>query len=248
MLTPQQIQEIRFEKAVFGGYDMGSVDDFLEPLTEDYITLYKENSVLKSKMRILVEKLEEYRRQEGSMQNALLAAQKTCDQMIADTEKKCAKLLHDAEETASQKTQNADVLVGTEQDRLEAAQLATAKFIDGMEKRLTRQIELLEELRTAELPAPAKAERDRAFDFDKDPSAPTPEEKADALIEEISQNMDAACAEEKEDAPEASEAPEAPEAPQEAPEKMTFHGELPPAKQKLFHDLQFGRNYDPTKD
>ena len=39
MLTPQQIQEISFEKAVFGGYDMGSVDDFLEPLTEDYITL-----------------------------------------------------------------------------------------------------------------------------------------------------------------------------------------------------------------
>ena len=103
MLTPQQIQEISFEKAVFGGYDMGSVDDFLEPLTEDYITLYKENSVLKSKMRILVEKLEEYRRQEGSMQNALMAAQKTCDQMIAETEKKCAKLLREAEETASKK-------------------------------------------------------------------------------------------------------------------------------------------------
>ena len=79
MLTPQQIQETSFEKALFGGYDMDSVDDFLEPLTEDYITLYKENSVLKSKMRILVEKLEEYRKNEGSMQNAILAAQKTPD-------------------------------------------------------------------------------------------------------------------------------------------------------------------------
>ena len=57
MLTPQQIQDISFEKALFGGYDMDSVDDILEPLTEDYVTLYKENSVLKSKMRILVEKL-----------------------------------------------------------------------------------------------------------------------------------------------------------------------------------------------
>ena len=87
MLTPQQIQDISFEKALFGGYDMDSVDDILEPLTEDYVTLYKENSVLKSKMRILVEKLEEYRKQEASMQNALLAAQKTCDQMVADAEK-----------------------------------------------------------------------------------------------------------------------------------------------------------------
>ena len=237
MLTPQQIQEISFEKAVFGGYDMGSVDEFLEPLTEDYITLYKENSVLKSKMRILVEKLEEYRRQEGSMQNALMAAQKTCDQMIAETEKKCAKLLHEAEETASKKAQNADALIGSEKERLEVAQLATAKFIDGMEKRLKRQLELLEELRTAELPAPAKAEPNRAFDFDKEPSAPTPEEKADALIEEISQSVDASCTEEEA----APEAPEEETAASEEPEKMTFHGELPPAKQKLLNELQFGR-------
>ena len=27
MLTPQQIQDISFEKALFGGYDMDSVDD-----------------------------------------------------------------------------------------------------------------------------------------------------------------------------------------------------------------------------
>ena len=64
MFTPQEIQEQTFSKAVFGGYDMQQVDDFLEPLTEDYITLYKENSVLKAKMKILVEKLEEYRAQE----------------------------------------------------------------------------------------------------------------------------------------------------------------------------------------
>lgn len=237
MLTPQQLQEISFEKAVFGGYDMGAVDEFLEPLTEDYITLYKENSVLKSKMRILVEKLEEYRRQEGSMQTALMAAQKTCDQMIAETEKKCAKLLHEAEETASQKAQNADALVGNEKERLEAAQLATSKFIDGMEKRLKRQLELLDELRTAELPAPAKAESNRAFDFDKQPSAPTPEEKADALIEEISQSVDATCTEDEAAAPENAEEAASPE----APEKMSFHGELPPAKQKLLNELQFGR-------
>lgn len=51
MFTPQEIQEQTFSKAVFGGYDMQQVDDFLEPLTEDYITLYKENAVLKSKMK-----------------------------------------------------------------------------------------------------------------------------------------------------------------------------------------------------
>ena len=61
MFTPQEVQEKTFIKAVFGGYDMQSVDEFLEPLIEDYVTLYKENSVLKSKMKVLVEKLEEGR-------------------------------------------------------------------------------------------------------------------------------------------------------------------------------------------
>ena len=39
MFTPQQIDQITFEKAVFGGYDMASVDELLEPLTQDYVTL-----------------------------------------------------------------------------------------------------------------------------------------------------------------------------------------------------------------
>ncbi len=249
MLTPQQIQEISFEKALFGGYDMDSVDDFLEPLTDDYITLYKENSVLKSKMRILVDKIEEYRKHEASMQNALLATQKTCDQMIAEAEKKCAKMLHDAEETASAKAQNVDVLVGEEKERLETARNATAQFIDGMEKRIRRQLELLEELRKKELSTPKQDDRTKvfmkrepaaeapkqAYDYDKEPVAPTTQERADALIEEIGMRIE-----------ESLGGPTLGDMAADKPEHST-HGELPPAKQKLFDELKFGRNAESKK-
>lgn len=248
MLTPQQIQEISFEKAIFGGYDMDSVDDVLEPLTEDYITLYKENSVLKSKMRILVEKLEEYRKQEASMQSAILAAQKTCEQMTADTEKQCAKMLREAEEAAKAKTDNLDALVGGEKERLEAAQKASRSFIDGMERRLKRQIELLQELREKELPEPASAPSEpvrRAFDFDKEPSAPTTQEKADALIEEIGQHIEESL--EAAQSPQPEEPAQAEDAPADEAENSRLHGELSPEKLKIFEELQFGRNYDPKK-
>ncbi len=250
MLTPQQVQEISFEKALFGGYDMGSVDEVLEPLTEDYITLYKENSVLKSKMRILVEKLEEYRKHEASMQTALLAAQKTCDQMVAEAEKKCAKMLHDAEETAAAKAQNVDALVGGEQERLEAAKKATAQFLGGMEKRLRRQLELMEELRKQELPdckpepapeepkaygrpAPVEEEPKRAYDYDKEPIAPSTQEKADALIEEIGLRIE-----------ESLGGGNMEEKPSDPKTDTLTHGELSPAKQKIFEDLKFGRNHE----
>lgn len=195
MITPQQIHEISFEKVRRGGYDMDAVDSFLEPLTEDYITLFKENSVLKSKMRILVEKLEEYRNQESSMQSALLAAQKTCEQMTLEAEKTCAKMLREAEEAAAAKSQNASALIGEEQERLEAAQNASRSFLDSMEQNLQQQLQLLQELRTKTFPAPAEKapeaqESRKAFDFEEHPVAPTTEERADALIEEIGQTLE----------------------------------------------------------
>ncbi len=193
MITPQQIHEVSFEKVRRGGYDMDAVDAFLEPLTEDYITLFKENSVLKSKMRVLVEKLEEYRKQESTMQSALLAAQKTCEQMTLETEKKCARMLREAEEAASAKSQNTDLLIDGEQERLQAAQEASRSFLDTMEQQLLNQVELLRTIRDKEIPlppAPEKAEPRKAFDFEEHPVPPTTEERADALILEIDQSLE----------------------------------------------------------
>ena len=110
MFTPQQIEEVSFKKATFGGYDMQAVDEFLEPLTQDYITLYKENALLKSKMRVLVGKLEEYRENEAAMKDAIVNAQKACDKMIKEAEAKCAKMLSDANAAATENAKNADSL------------------------------------------------------------------------------------------------------------------------------------------
>ena len=211
MLTPQQIQDISFEKALFGGYDMDSVDDILEPLTEDYVTLYKENSVLKSKMRILVEKLEEYRKQEASMQNALLAAQKTCDQMVADAEKKCAQMLHEAEDAASAKTNNVH--------------------------RFTPPVEPQTPVLTPK-EQPKEPSHNRAYDYEAEQSHPSAEEKADALIEEIGQQIEQSLSG-------STLGDIAQEDHSGDTRKLdTLHG-FPVSKK--FEDLQFGRNYDPKK-
>ena len=76
MLTPQEVSTHAFSKAVMGGYNMAMVDEFLDELTDDYTALYKENAALKSKMKVLVEKVEDYRATEDSMRATLLTAQK----------------------------------------------------------------------------------------------------------------------------------------------------------------------------
>ena len=131
------------------------------------------------------------------MQNALLAAQKTCEQMTLDAEKKCAQMLREAEEAASAKSRNATVLIGEEQERLSAAQEASRAFMDSVEQQLLQQLKLLQELREKDMsvkiapaPAPKEPEPRKAFDFEEHPVAPSTEERADALIEEIGQTLE----------------------------------------------------------
>ena len=75
MLTPQDVTNREFDKAVFGGYDIASVDKFLEEIFQDYSALYRDNATLKSKLKVLVDKVEEYRNTEDAMHLALLTAQ-----------------------------------------------------------------------------------------------------------------------------------------------------------------------------
>ena len=174
MFTPQQIDQISFSKATFGGYNMQQVDEFLEPLTEDYVTLYKENALLKSKMRVLVGKLEEYRKNEASMKDAVINAQKTCDKMVAEAEAKCTKMLQGASSMATTNTQSSEAQLAAENARLEEARQVAAVKITELQDQLRSCIQALERIKENNAPAA--------------PAAPV--EHAD-VADEIAQNLEA---------------------------------------------------------
>ena len=187
MFTPQQIEQISFSRATFGGYDMQSVDEFLEPLTEDYVTLYKENALLKSKMRVLVTKLEEYRKNEASMKDAIVNAQKTCDMMVKEAETKCTQMLGEANAAAAENTKNADALIAAENARVEEAKQAAAAKIEEIEEQMRACIQALERIKTANRPAPGQQVM---YDYDSDPDAEK-EAATAAVADEISANLEA---------------------------------------------------------
>ena len=182
MITPQQIEQVSFDRATFGGYDMQSVDEFLEPLTEDYITLFKENALLKSKMRILVSKLEEYRNNEESMKDAIVNAQKTCDMMVKEAEVKCTQMLTDANALAMENAKNADALIQAEQERVEEARRVAAAKIDALSEQLAACLQTLADIKTAKAPVKPAASADSQAAMD-DATA--------AVADEISSNLEA---------------------------------------------------------
>lgn len=266
MFTPQEIQEKTFTKAVFGGYDMQTVDDFLEPLTEDYITLYKENAVLKSKMKVLVEKLEEYRSQEQSMRKAILSAQRTADAMVAEAEKKCARLMSDAASAAQDKSQDAEVIVSQEQERINCAKKAAQNFIDVIERDIRGHLELLESLKKRDMSLELQQQLPprKPYDYEADEEKPLVVPKSAPKTQPVEKAApQPAPAEKPAPIPAPAEEPETTEeiaheieqnlsrmmdadissAAPSQPGKASTHADSSTIK---FTNLQFGRNYDPT--
>ena len=158
MFTPQQIEQVSFSRATFGGYDMQAVDEFLEPLTEDYVTLYKENALLKSKMRVLVSKLEEYRANEASMKDAIVNAQKTCDMMVKEAESKCTQMLSETNVAAAENQRSIEAQIAAENQRVELAKKEASARIEAIETQLQQCIAALGKIRESNRPvSPALA-------------------------------------------------------------------------------------------
>ena len=130
MLTPQEVSERAFQKASFGGYNMSQVDEFLDILTGDYSALYSENAVLKSKMKVLVDKVEEYRSTEEAMRKALMTAQRMADELVQEAERKKEEILKEAEAQASARKADISRELEAEEFRLQQAQKATASFVE----------------------------------------------------------------------------------------------------------------------
>lgn len=229
MFTPKELQEKTFDKAVFGGYDMQAVDEFLEPLTQDYITLYKENSVLKSKMKILVEKLEEYREQELSMKKALVAAQQTSESIVAEAQKKAASILNDAEAAALGKASDLKHDFAAEQQRVERARAAAQDYIEALEREIRQHLDRLETLKHLTRPPESTPKKEEAApEKDEKPATPPAPESPD-LIAQIGNAVQQIAAEESGEVFAGSD--------DKTGKTSGFR----------FEDLQFGKDYSFTK-
>ena len=161
MLTPQEVSERAFPKASFGGYNMSQVDEFLDVLTEDYSALYSENAVLKSKMKVLVEKVEEYRSTEEAMRKALMTAQRMADDLVKEAESRRDQILRQAEGEAQQKVDAIRREAEAERFRLEAAKRDTAAYVEKVKALHAQAVSYLENLAQLVPEAPAPQEEDR---------------------------------------------------------------------------------------
>lgn len=196
MLTPQELQNKKFEKAVFGGYDMAQVDDFLDSIINDYTEIYKENITLKGKMKVLVDKIEEYRSVDDEIRKMLYTAQSKSKELIANAEKEAVSIVSNAKSAAESSIIELKNQYLAEQDKLAAMKSETAAFAEQMKSILRKNIELLDAYIEAappkqEIIPPKEEEYKKAspdtfeFELPKDFIVDKGEEKTEEKREEI---------------------------------------------------------------
>lgn len=101
-LTPLDIRKQTFKKKGMGGLDPAEVQAFLEMVSAELEELIRENTSLAERMQGLDGKIEDYRRMEKTLQDTLMSAQKTSDELRENAEKRAELLLREAQFKADQ--------------------------------------------------------------------------------------------------------------------------------------------------
>lgn len=96
MLTPDRIKNKTFQTTGKGSYRAEEVDSFMEEVSASYEQVFRENGEIIKKMSILANKVEEYKKDEDSLRQALLSAQKLADQITAEANEKAEKAVSEA--------------------------------------------------------------------------------------------------------------------------------------------------------
>lgn len=168
MMTAQDIRNMSFEKAVFGGYDMAPVDNYLESIAGNFEAMQKENETLRNKMKILVDKIQEYRETEDAMRKALLSAQKISaeltseaqeksDALLKETGSRCEEMMAAAKKSVEDILARAKLASATEDAKIVEAKRSSAQFIENIRLLCARQLDLLDNIDEIVVPpAPAQ--------------------------------------------------------------------------------------------
>ena len=146
MYTPLDIENKKFAKQMMNGYSVEEVDNFLDELTIDYEKLYKESNENKGKISELEASLVKYKNLETTLQNTLVMAQSSADEIKKVAKQEADQIVRDAQGTAKQQVMELEQQITIKTKELEDLQKQFDVYKAKMESLLISQLELIKEV------------------------------------------------------------------------------------------------------
>ena len=146
MITPLDIENKKFSKQMMNGYNVEEVDDFLDDLTVDYSKNYKEITELKAKVDELNKSLEHYKTIEETLQNTLIMAQTTAEDVKNVAKQQADQIVNEAKGTAKKQVEELENEIVLKQKELDDVKKQFDIYKAKMESLLISQLELLKDV------------------------------------------------------------------------------------------------------
>lgn len=146
MLTPLEIENKKFAKQMMNGYSVLEVDEFLDEVTEEYEKLYRSTNEQNAKIEELQNKMEHYKSIEGTLQNTLIMAQSTAEDIKNMAKQQADQIVREAQNSVKLKVDELDSKVMLKTRELEDLKKQIDIYRAKTEALLISQLELLKEV------------------------------------------------------------------------------------------------------
>ena len=221
MLTIDEIKNISFRKATLsGGYRAEDVDAFIDEVIASFEQLKKEKTNLVHKIDVLATRVEQYRSDEETVRNALLASQKVSDACIREAKEKAAKIIREAE-TKAQTLLDANKMTALEKENYLQLQSDAVKLRGELIELYKTHIQSLDDLPTSVDLTEKKTELDEKYPTTE---IEEPEIKVEEPVKEVVSEVET------------------------VKEPVSDDTKVMPKRSGKFAHLKFGDNYDVSAD
>lgn len=157
MITPLDIENKKFSKQMMNGYNVDEVDDFLDEIMEDYEVNYKEVATLRAKVDELNCTLEHYKNIEATLQNTLVMAQTTAEdvknvakqqaeQVVSDAQREAENIIRNSKENALRAVDELEQQIRVKEQQYNDVRKQFDIYKAKMEALLISQSELIKEI------------------------------------------------------------------------------------------------------
>ncbi len=146
MITPLDIENKRFAKQMVNGYSVEEVDDFLDELTVEYSKNYKEVNELRTKVEELNNSLVQYKTIESTLQNTLVMAQTTAEEVKNVAKQKADQIVEEAKANAQKQVDELNNEILLKQKELDDVKKQFDIYKAKMESLLISQLELIKDI------------------------------------------------------------------------------------------------------
>ena len=146
MITPLDIENKKFSKQMMNGYSVEEVDEFLDDLTADYERAYKQSTELKSRVDELESSLLHYKKIEDTLQNTLVMAQSTAEEVKNVARQQAEQIIKEAEGNARKSVDDLSQQILMKKKDLEDVKKQFDVYKAKMEALLISQLELLKDI------------------------------------------------------------------------------------------------------